>query len=69
MPGCAAVGCFNSSQKGFKMKRFPKDPERRKAWAANLHRKNWQPTDYSVLCETHFHPDMWEKKDIHILYM
>lgn len=51
MPGCAAVGCTNSSKKGFLMKRFPKDPQRRKVWAENVRRENWIPTDYSVLCE------------------
>nr|CAI5831223.1 unnamed protein product [Callosobruchus analis] len=30
MPGCAAVHCSNSSEKGFLMKRFQRDPDRRK---------------------------------------
>lgn len=51
MPGCAAVGCTNSAKKGFLMKRFPKDPQRRKAWAVKMRRDNWFPTDSSVLCE------------------
>nr|CAI5831972.1 unnamed protein product [Callosobruchus analis] len=30
MPGCAPVHCSNSSEKGFLMKRFPRDPDRKK---------------------------------------
>lgn len=61
MPGCAAIGCSNSAAKGFFMKRFPRDPVRRKLWASKMFRDKWQPTDNSVLCETHFEADMWEK--------
>ncbi|CAG9769575.1 unnamed protein product [Ceutorhynchus assimilis] len=61
MPGCAAVHCNNSAKKGFLMKRFPRDPERRKQWLVNTKRGNWTPTDYSFLCEIHFDPEMWEK--------
>ncbi|XP_018563607.1 THAP domain-containing protein 2 [Anoplophora glabripennis] len=60
MPGCAAVGCSNSSVKGFLMKRFPRNPNRRKEWAVRTKRYNWFPTDSSVLCEAHFEPEMWE---------
>lgn len=51
MPGCVAVGCFNSAKKGFLMKKFPKDPKRRKEWAIKTKRDKWVPTDSSVLCE------------------
>lgn len=51
MPGCAAVNCSNSAKKGFLMKYFPKDPERRRQWLIKTRRDNWQPTDYSCLCE------------------
>jgi hypothetical protein len=37
MPGCAAVGCSNSAKKGFIMKKFPKDPARRKEWLNVVH--------------------------------
>ena len=39
---------------GFIMKVFPRDPKRRAEWAANVGRKNWSPTNSSVLCEVSF---------------
>ncbi|CAH1399170.1 unnamed protein product [Nezara viridula] len=61
MVHCSACGCFNSTEKGFSMKRFPRDPERRKVWAANVKRDNWTPTNDSRICEAHFTPDMFEQ--------
>ncbi|XP_031329306.1 THAP domain-containing protein 2-like isoform X2 [Photinus pyralis] len=61
MPGCAAIHCTNSSVKGFLMKRFPRDPIRRKQWRIKCRRDNWTPSNNSYLCEAHFAPDMWEK--------
>nr|CAI5861834.1 unnamed protein product [Callosobruchus analis] len=61
MPCCAAVNCSNSSTKGFLMKHFPKDPERRRQWLIKTGRDNWIPTDHSCLCGIHFAPDMWER--------
>lgn len=54
MPGCAAVGCSNSSTKGFHMKRFPKDPKRRKEWVIKMKRDNWCPKDTSTICEVKY---------------
>lgn len=39
MVGCVAYGCTNRSEKGFHMKKFPKDPVRRKIWTAHVKRK------------------------------
>ncbi|KAL1488867.1 hypothetical protein ABEB36_014662 [Hypothenemus hampei] len=61
MPSCAAIGCTNSSKKGFLMKRFSRDPKRRLEWTTQVNRINWEPTDFSVLCEVHFEPELWEK--------
>ncbi|KAJ8919420.1 hypothetical protein NQ315_016515 [Exocentrus adspersus] len=61
MPGCAAVGCTNSSEKGYLMKTFPRDPIRKHEWAIRTQRNNWYPTRWSSLCEIHFEPQMWEK--------
>ncbi|KAJ8943233.1 hypothetical protein NQ314_009806 [Rhamnusium bicolor] len=60
MPGCSAFGCSNSASKGYVMKVFPRDPNRRKIWASKVKRVGWKPTNYSVLCEVHFEPDCWE---------
>lgn len=61
MVGCAAYGCTNRSEKGYLMKKSPKDPVRRKIWTAKVKREGWKPTDASVLCEVHFDETMWEK--------
>nr|CAI5831535.1 unnamed protein product [Callosobruchus analis] len=61
MPGCAAVHCSNSSEKGFPMKRFPRDPGRRRQWQIDTRRDNWTPSDNSNLCEGPFAADMWER--------
>jgi hypothetical protein len=34
--------------------RFPKDPERRKAWVTATRLLNWEPSNNSVLCSKHF---------------
>lgn len=51
MPSCVAVGCRNTSYKGYAMKSFPKEPKRRKDWADRVKRADWYPTDTSTLCE------------------
>lgn len=51
MGGCSAVGCRNRREHGYIMKVFPRDPKRRKEWAAKVNRPNWKPTDNSHLCE------------------
>ncbi|XP_025073557.1 THAP domain-containing protein 2-like isoform X2 [Pogonomyrmex barbatus] len=63
MGGCSAPNCNNSSKKGYTMKVFPRDPERRAKWAANVGRQYWKPTNFSCLCEVHFEPTMWEKRN------
>lgn len=61
MGGCAAEFCNNSSAKGYLMKIFPRDPQRRDQWRVNVNRKDWIPTDRTALCEVHFAPEMWER--------
>ncbi|KAJ8975316.1 hypothetical protein NQ317_000495, partial [Molorchus minor] len=61
MTGCVAINCSNSSEKGFLMKRFPRDPDRRRQWTIKTRWDNWTPTNNSYLCENHFAADMWEK--------
>lgn len=43
------------------MKVFPKDPAKRRKWAAKVNRNDWEPTDSSCLCEVHFEEDQWER--------
>ncbi|EFN60478.1 hypothetical protein EAG_04905, partial [Camponotus floridanus] len=51
MSGCSALNCNNSTEKGYVMKVFPRDKERRAKWAANVGQKNWNPINTSFLYE------------------
>lgn len=59
MPGCAAIGCNNRSEKGFTMKCFPRDPVLRKIWKHRVGRADWEPSNNSFLCHVHFDPKQW----------
>lgn len=59
MPGCAAVGCNNRSEKGYIMKCFPRDPKLRKIWQDRVARADWEPSNNSFLCHVHFEPQEW----------
>ncbi|XP_077265802.1 uncharacterized protein LOC143899402 [Temnothorax americanus] len=64
MTGCCVVGCNNNSEKGFSLRRFPSNEERRTLWVSKIGRKNWKPSPNSHICEVHFAEDMWEKPRI-----
>ncbi|XP_076761462.1 uncharacterized protein LOC143429664 isoform X2 [Xylocopa sonorina] len=59
MPGCAAVGCNNRSEKGYIMKCFPRNPKLRKIWQERVARADWEPSNNSFLCHVHFEPQEW----------
>lgn len=59
MPGCAAIGCNNRSEKGYIMKCFPRDPNLRKIWKERVARADWEPSNNSFLCHVHFEPEEW----------
>lgn len=61
MTGCCVPGCSNSTTKGFSMRSFPRDRQRRALWIANIGKTNWEPKAHSRICEVHFSKDMWEK--------
>ncbi|XP_016661072.1 THAP domain-containing protein 4-like [Acyrthosiphon pisum] len=61
MSGCTAVKCSNTRSKGFRLFRFPRDPNRRKIWLQNYHRDKWQPTNHFELCEDHFEERQFEQ--------
>ena len=54
--GCCTVGYTRRYFKGcgFQFYRFPRDSERRSKWIAAVKRKDWQPTEYSWICSSHF---------------
>ncbi|XP_012057134.1 PREDICTED: protein PFC0760c-like [Atta cephalotes] len=62
MTGCCVPGCNNSNRKGFLMRNFPSNPDRKKQWIASIGRPNWTPSMHSRICEIHFTKDMWEKE-------
>lgn len=54
---CVAAGCSNTSQDGFSLHKFPKDPQLRRIWTSKvkLTRTKWPgPSKYAVLCSAHF---------------
>ncbi len=53
---CCAVGCSNRFSKGCGLHfyRFPVNPERKNSWNAAVNRKDWQPTEFTWICSTHF---------------
>ncbi|KAJ8686954.1 hypothetical protein QAD02_022748 [Eretmocerus hayati] len=57
MPGCAAIGCNNRSEKGFTMKSFPREPLIRAIWKHRVGRADWEPSNNSFLCHAHFEPN------------
>ncbi|XP_041634796.1 THAP domain-containing protein 3-like isoform X1 [Cheilinus undulatus] len=59
---CAAFGCANernskTKQRGITFHRFPKAKDKREAWKAALRRANFEPSNHSVLCSSHFKPE------------
>ncbi|XP_077512561.1 uncharacterized protein LOC144123634 [Amblyomma americanum] len=60
MTGCCVPLCTGSWKKGLRTFRFPRDPERRKKWEAQVEREKWKATDTSKICERHFEPDQYE---------
>ncbi|RLU18791.1 hypothetical protein DMN91_009148 [Ooceraea biroi] len=61
MPGCCVRNCSNSSEKGFSMRCFPTNQERKALWIAKINIPDWKPSKYSRICEVHFPEEMWEK--------
>ena len=59
MPGCAAIGCNNRSEKGYTMKCFPRDPVLRQIWKDRVGRADWEPSNNSFLCHSHFAANQW----------
>uniref|UniRef100_A0A3Q3JKN7 THAP-type domain-containing protein n=1 Tax=Monopterus albus TaxID=43700 RepID=A0A3Q3JKN7_MONAL len=59
---CSAFGCSNrrnarTKEQGITFHTFPKDKVRRKAWTLALRRKDFVPSNHSVVCSCHFKPE------------
>ncbi|KAJ8359657.1 hypothetical protein SKAU_G00161820 [Synaphobranchus kaupii] len=63
---CAAFGCTNrrikqTKDRGITFHKFPKDPDRRRAWVVAVRRKDFEPIDTTVLCSCHFEADDFDR--------
>ncbi|XP_049907519.1 THAP domain-containing protein 6-like [Epinephelus moara] len=63
---CSAFGCTNersvkTKQKGITFHSFPKNTDRRRAWVAAVRRKDFVPSDSSVICSCHFRPEDFDR--------
>ena len=69
MPGrCVVAGCSNVAKDGFSLHLFPKDEIMCHKWIARvkLTRANWSgPSDWSVVCSTHFNEDDFVESGLH----
>ena len=45
------------------LSRFPSDEPRRKEWIKNVRRKDWMPSEKSLLCSDHFIRDFFTQSD------
>uniref|UniRef100_A0A6M2CYT7 THAP-type domain-containing protein n=1 Tax=Rhipicephalus microplus TaxID=6941 RepID=A0A6M2CYT7_RHIMP len=61
MTGCCVPFCSNHSRNGWRLYRFPREPNRRLQWTANVNRDKWQPSYASSVCEIHFLEESFEQ--------
>lgn len=61
MPGCCVPHCSNHARNGWKLYRFPAQPNRRLLWIAQVKRANWEPTPTSYVCSAHFVESSFEQ--------
>lgn len=57
---CCVPGCrtnYNPAEGYITVFKFPVDKERREDWVRRIHRKDFTPTNYSVICIKHFKPE------------
>ena len=62
MPNCCVIGCDSrKSEKGeYQSFYFPKDPELRRTWTAQVKRDNFSPGEKTGVCHRHFAKDDFE---------
>ncbi|KYN04636.1 hypothetical protein ALC62_04508, partial [Cyphomyrmex costatus] len=50
MTGCSVPDCNNSTKKGYIIKVFPRNPEKRAKWASNIGRLKFNAMTISGFC-------------------
>ncbi|ELT94426.1 hypothetical protein CAPTEDRAFT_218190 [Capitella teleta] len=60
MPSCSAFQCTNRTEKGFRMHRFPRDPDRRRIWEIRSQRDAKRLNRPGFLCHIHFEDSEFE---------
>ncbi|XP_049516575.1 THAP domain-containing protein 1-like [Dermacentor silvarum] len=63
MPSCSAFGCRTRETDGKRLFRIPsakRDAAQRKVWLQRISRADFNPTQWSRLCEDHFTDDQFE---------
>ncbi|XP_030581228.1 THAP domain-containing protein 2-like [Archocentrus centrarchus] len=63
---CAAVGCAHqrnasTKQQGITFHRFPKDKVKRQLWKVALRRRDFSPSERSVVCSCHFQAEDFDR--------
>nr|XP_033471514.1 THAP domain-containing protein 2-like isoform X2 [Epinephelus lanceolatus] len=63
---CAAFGCSNrrtveNRGRGITFHKFPKEPGARRTWAKALRRREFTPSDTTVVCSSHFLPEDFDR--------
>ncbi|GAB6029307.1 hypothetical protein CHUAL_005072 [Chamberlinius hualienensis] len=63
MPYCASPDCNNSTNKGYRLFAFPRDPIKREKWRQNCGRgDDWKPSKNHKICELHFDDNQYETR-------
>lgn len=60
VPGCISHLYSSELEKKITYHRFPQDPELRRAWLKSIHRRCWEPKEYSLVCSDHFDANAYE---------
>ncbi|KAH7934247.1 hypothetical protein HPB49_023695 [Dermacentor silvarum] len=63
MPCCSAFGCRTRETDGKRLFRIPsakRDAAQRKVWLQRISRADFNPTQWSRVCEDHFTDDQFE---------
>ncbi|XP_077996009.1 uncharacterized protein LOC144449356 [Glandiceps talaboti] len=63
---CVVGGCSNTNEGGFKLHKWPKDPQIASLWTKFVQntRAFWKPTQWSHVCSAHFEEDCYHTTEV-----